>query len=61
MRPLVGMDVLEDLTKWAVARGVKLDGIAAHKFPGKGLGVIAEENLCVRCTFLHTSIVDLAT
>ena len=54
------METLKDLTKWAVARGVKLDGIAAHKFPGKGLGVIAQENLHVRATFLQASVVDLA-
>ena len=32
----------------AVARGAKLNGISAHRFPGRGLGVIAEKKLEVR-------------
>ncbi|KAJ9613983.1 hypothetical protein H2200_002119 [Cladophialophora chaetospira] len=34
-----------ELTRWAASHGAKIKGIAAHKFPGKGLGVIAERRL----------------
>jgi len=43
------MDVHKEFTEWAVARGVKLNGIASHKFPGRGIGIIAEKELKV-CT-----------
>jgi hypothetical protein len=39
------MDIHREFTEWAVARGVKLNSIAVHRFPGKGLGIIAEEKL----------------
>ncbi|KAG0650498.1 Ribosomal lysine N-methyltransferase 2 [Hyphodiscus hymeniophilus] len=38
------MEVHRDFTEWAVSRGVKINGIAAHKFPGRGLGIIAEKS-----------------
>jgi hypothetical protein len=41
-----------EFTKWAVAQGVVINGIAAHRFPGRGLGIIAEKNLKVRMTIL---------
>jgi hypothetical protein len=37
-----------ELTKWALSQGVTIDGIAAHEFPGKGLGIIAQRRLEVR-------------
>jgi len=59
-----------EFTEWAVAQGVKLNGIAAHKFPGRGLGVIAEKRIVVRgisllvmfllhCRVFHISCCDL--
>ncbi|KIX96613.1 uncharacterized protein Z520_07879 [Fonsecaea multimorphosa CBS 102226] len=33
------------LTKWAVSNGIKVNGIAAHKFPGRGLGIVAKRRL----------------
>jgi hypothetical protein len=39
-----------EFTKWAVAQGVIINGIAAHKFLGRGLGIIAEKNFKVRRT-----------
>ncbi|KAL3420204.1 SET domain-containing protein [Phlyctema vagabunda] len=41
--PASSMDIHKEFTEWAVAQGVKINGIAAHKFPGKGLGIIAEK------------------
>jgi hypothetical protein len=38
------MDVHEEFTNWAIAQGVEINGIAAHKFPGRGLGIIAEKD-----------------
>lgn len=35
------MDAHEEFEKWAVERGVKINGIKAHKFEGRGLGIIA--------------------
>jgi hypothetical protein len=39
------MEIYKEFTEWAVARGVKLNGIAIHRFPGRGLGIIAEKKL----------------
>jgi hypothetical protein len=41
------MDIHKEFTEQAVAQGVKLNGIAARRFPGKGLGIIAEKKLKV--------------
>ena len=38
------MEIHKKFTEWAVARGVKMSGIAAHRFPGRGLGIIAEKD-----------------
>ncbi|KAK6367408.1 hypothetical protein LTS17_010334 [Exophiala oligosperma] len=35
----------DSLTEWALSRGYKLNGIKAHAFAGRGLGVIAERNI----------------
>ncbi|KIW14770.1 hypothetical protein PV08_07555 [Exophiala spinifera] len=35
----------ENLTEWALSRGYKLNGIKAHAFAGRGLGVLAERNI----------------
>jgi hypothetical protein len=42
-----------ELTKWALSQGVTIDGIAAHEFPGKGLGIIAQRRLEVRKSLLR--------
>jgi len=39
------MELHEKLTEWAVSRGTKLNGITAHRFPGKGMGIIAQRNI----------------
>ena len=50
------MDIHKDFMEWAIARGVTLNGIAAHRFPGKGVGIIAEKELKVcRQTFMLRS------
>lgn len=36
-----------DLTEWSIARGLKFDGIAPHRFPGKGLGIVAQRSFRV--------------
>lgn len=41
------MDPYGEYTQWAVDQGVKLSGIAAHRFPSKGLGIIAKQALNV--------------
>jgi hypothetical protein len=32
-----------DFTNWAISKGVKLNGVVAHRFPARGLGIMAEE------------------
>lgn len=44
------MDSQETFTQWGQARGVKLNGIAAHRFPGRGLGIQAVKRIEV-CKF----------
>ncbi|EXJ61184.1 uncharacterized protein A1O5_11976 [Cladophialophora psammophila CBS 110553] len=39
------MGTRHDLTKWAVCNGIKVNGVAAHRFPGKGMGIVAERRL----------------
>jgi hypothetical protein len=39
------MEMDNEFTKYAAALGVKLNGIAIHRFPGRGLGIIAERKL----------------
>ena len=46
------MEIHQDFAKWAVARGVKINGIAANRFPGRGLGIIAEKNFRASTIFL---------
>ena len=38
------MEKHEEFTKWALDHGVKINGVAAHRFPGRGLGIIATED-----------------
>ena len=42
------MDTHKEFAEWVVARGVKVNSIAAHRFPGRGLGIIAEKNFKAR-------------
>lgn len=39
------MDKYEEFTKWASTKGVKRFGIAAHRFEGRGLGIVAEKRI----------------
>jgi hypothetical protein len=41
------MDSLTELTEWALAHGVQLNGITVHRFPGKGLGIVGERTIKV--------------
>jgi hypothetical protein len=53
------MDHHSQLAKWATDGGVKVNGVAAHDFPGRGLGIIATKNLRVSCHAL-LQILDVA-
>jgi hypothetical protein len=35
------MEKHHDFTAWAVRNGLDINGIAPHRFPGRGLGIIA--------------------
>jgi hypothetical protein len=41
------MEKHKDFTDWAISVGVKINGVAPHHFPGRGLGIIAEKELKV--------------
>jgi hypothetical protein len=40
---LLVMDKHEEFTRWAELQGVKIYGLAAHHFSGRGLGIVATE------------------
>lgn len=60
------MDIHKEFAEWAVARGIKVNGIAAHRFPGRGLGIIAEKNFKARrkgplvCSFICSCAVRVS-
>jgi hypothetical protein len=53
------MNIHKEYTEWAVARGVKPNGIAAHRIPGRGLGIIAEKKLEVCRTNLYAALIHV--
>jgi hypothetical protein len=50
------MDTLTELTEWALAHGVQLNGIAIQRIPGKGLGIIGERTIKVCLTHLCAAL-----
>lgn len=38
------MEYHEAFTKWAVAQGLEINGLKAHRFAGRGLGIRAEKD-----------------
>jgi hypothetical protein len=51
------MENHREFTEWAVARGVEINGIAAHRFPGRGLGIIAEKDFKAGVSFFNFACV----
>lgn len=45
------MEKHEEFAEWAEAQGVKINGIAAHRFPGAGVGIVATTKLKVGSLF----------
>jgi hypothetical protein len=43
-------------TQWALSQGVKINGVAPAKYPGRGLGMIATKVIEVR-PLVHTLFV----
>ena len=41
------MEPNEQLLQWAEAKGVKLDGIAPQRLPGRGMGIVATRSIQV--------------
>ena len=54
------MEIHKDFTEWAIARGVNLNGIAIHRFPGRGLGIVAEKELEVLMINLYVISLHLS-
>ena len=50
---MADMEKHEAFTKWALSQGVELNGVAAHRFPGRGLGIVATEAAKVCWILLH--------
>lgn len=46
------MDAHLEFTKWAVGKGVKIYGVSSHRFPNRGLGIVAEEDHEVSLLYL---------
>lgn len=44
----IDMQVHEEFTKWAVDHGAIIDGVSPFRFPGKGLGLVANKNFEVQ-------------
>jgi hypothetical protein len=42
-----------EFTAWAVKNGLDINGIAPHRFPGRGLGIVAVERHEVGLTSTH--------
>ncbi|KAJ5040333.1 uncharacterized protein L3040_005989 [Drepanopeziza brunnea f. sp. 'multigermtubi'] len=58
------MEIHEEFTEWAVAQGIKINGIAAHKFEGRGLGIIATQKHEANTTLLtvpHSALIDISS
>ncbi|KAF8864485.1 hypothetical protein BDZ45DRAFT_721499 [Acephala macrosclerotiorum] len=51
------IDIHKKFAKWTVAREVKLNSIAIHRFPGKELGIIAEKELKIYKTNTYTAFI----
>lgn len=53
------MDVHEAFTRWAIGQGIMIKGVKPHRFPQKGMGLMADTDLEVLCLlheFLSSSI-----
>ncbi|KAF4630581.1 hypothetical protein G7Y89_g7550 [Cudoniella acicularis] len=55
------MEVHKEFTEWAVSRGVKINGIAAHRFPGRGISIIAKKSFEAGETLLSVPTTALRT
>jgi hypothetical protein len=50
----------ENFTKWAVAHGIKIKGVAPARFPGRRLGMIATRHIKVSMS-CHFSLAHYIT
>lgn len=47
------MDPLDELISWATAKGVKMNGIRPERMPGRGVGIVATQQITV--SFFNTA------
>lgn len=47
VQAIESMPTSQELTQWALSKGLKLNGIAAHNFPQKGMGILAKKHFHV--------------
>ena len=54
------LDAQDEFTAWSLAQGVEIMDIAVHRFPGRGLGIIAEKDfkVCEVLSFLQCHSTD---
>ncbi|KAH8812585.1 hypothetical protein F5884DRAFT_785858 [Xylogone sp. PMI_703] len=55
------METHKEFVKWVLSQGLEIEGITVHKFPGRGLGIIAERDLNVGDTLLTAPVSVLRT
>ncbi|TVY21615.1 Ribosomal lysine N-methyltransferase set11, partial [Lachnellula arida] len=55
------MDAHRKFTQWVLTQNVEINGVAPHRFPGKGLGIVAEKDLKVGETLVKVPIAALRT
>ncbi|KAG9229157.1 hypothetical protein BJ875DRAFT_387950 [Amylocarpus encephaloides] len=55
------MDAHERFTEWSKAQGVEINAIAPHRFPGRGLGIVAKKGFKKGETLLKVPISALRT
>ncbi|KAK0127103.1 hypothetical protein ONS96_006661 [Cadophora gregata f. sp. sojae] len=55
------MEIHEAFTEWALDKGIKINGIAAHTFEGRGVGIIAEKRHAANEVLLNVPLSALRT
>ncbi|RAL67807.1 hypothetical protein DID88_008534 [Monilinia fructigena] len=55
----IDMQIHHEFTQWAVSQGVIINGIAPFRFPGKGLGLVANRDFEIGDTLVQVPIKTL--
>ncbi|KAK5075732.1 hypothetical protein LTR70_010040 [Exophiala xenobiotica] len=55
------MPTSQELTQWALSKGLRLNGIAAHNFPQRGMGIVAKKHFHAGDVLLSVPLSALRT